>query len=136
MWGAYCALLRIQKRHLDNNMFDKFTCPGVVALLVARPGLFSAPLVVVTGALVEPGLGAGAAVAQLALAAADDRLGGVVALRTLEPFPPCALRVPPAVTVLTARLHVHHRYRGQKHREGHWEPQGLHAAAVTAFGKG
>lgn len=90
-------------------MVIQFTCPGVVAVLVASTRLLSAPLVVVTGALVEPGLCAGAAVTQLALAAADDRLGGVVALRTLETVSPCALRIPPAVAVFPARLHVHHR---------------------------
>lgn len=111
VWEAYCAPLRIKKRHLDGNVWWalQFTCPGVFALLVARTLLLSAPFVVVTGALVKPGLGTGAAVTQLALAAADDRLCGVVALRTLETVSPCALRIPPAVAVLTARLHVHHR---------------------------
>lgn len=81
------------------------TCVRVLVVLAVRPGLLGLP-VVIAAALIQPRLCAGAAVAQLAFAAADDGVLCVDLLRTLEALLPRALRVPPAVAKLPAGVRV------------------------------
>jgi len=99
---------------------DVRTCaPVPAALLAAVPAGLRVPLVVVTRALVQARLRAGAAVAQLALPAADDRVLAVDhLLRALEALLPGALRrvaVVPAVAILPARLHVQDERQQESH---------------------
>lgn len=81
------------------------TCTGVLVLLALCPGLLSLP-VVIAAPLIQPRVRAGAAVAQLAFPAADDRVFSVDLLRALEPFFPRALGVLPAVAILPTGFHV------------------------------
>lgn len=81
------------------------TCIRVLIVLVFCPGFLNL-LVVLAAALIQPRVHAGAAVAQLAFPAADDRVLRVDLLRALEPFFPSALGVLPAVAILPAGFYV------------------------------
>lgn len=85
------------------------TCIRVLILLALCPGLQGLP-VVIAAPLIQPRVRAGAAVAQLAFPAADDRVLPVDLLRTLESLFPRALGVLPAVAKLPAGFHVENNH--------------------------
>lgn len=115
------------------------TCSGVLVLLALCPRLRSLP-VVVAAALVQPRLHAGAAVAQLAFPAADDRVRCVDLLRALEALLPGALGVLPAVAELPTGLHVfndqeENHQRGDGHRETSSAHSGPESGVLENMGK-
>lgn len=102
------------------QMSSQLTCTRVFVVLVPSVGVLRL-FIIIARALVQPSFSAGAAVPELALPAADDGLGAVEALRALKAVSPRALRVMPAVTVLSTRLHVNDGQKCQYHRDGHRE---------------
>lgn len=127
MWRAICISFHNMPETVSPAKWHRqwsfwtSTCSGVLVLLALCPGLRSLP-VVVAAALVQPCVHAGAAVAQLALPATDDRVRGVDLLRALKAFLPGALGVLPAVAELPTGLHVfndqeENHQRGDGHRE-------------------
>lgn len=78
--------------------------PWGPALTRCDAGVLQLTAVVGAAALVQPGVGRGAAVAQRARAAADGGVQGVEVLRTLEALVVVALHVHPTVAVLSRLL--------------------------------
>lgn len=102
------------------------TCIRLLIVLVFCPGFLSL-LVVLAAALIQPRVNAGAAVAQLAFPAADDRVLRVDLLRTLEPFFPSALGVLPAVAILPAGFYVDNdQEKGHDHGDIRRESSSVH----------